>query len=55
MQHADPETATIELRGVRKSFGPVEVIHGLDLEIEGGRVLSSSSARRAAASRRCCA
>ena len=31
-----PETATIELRGVRKAFGPVDVIHGLDLKIEGG-------------------
>ena len=26
----------IELRGVRKSFGSVDVIHGLDLKVEGG-------------------
>jgi lactose/L-arabinose transport system ATP-binding protein len=31
-----PETATIELRGVRKTFGSVDVIHDLDLKIEGG-------------------
>jgi lactose/L-arabinose transport system ATP-binding protein len=30
------ERAKIELRGVRKSFGSVNVIHGLDLSIEGG-------------------
>jgi lactose/L-arabinose transport system ATP-binding protein len=30
------ETATIELRGVRKAFGPVNVIHDLDLKVEGG-------------------
>jgi lactose/L-arabinose transport system ATP-binding protein len=31
-----PEKAKIELRGVRKSFGAVDIIHGLDLAIEGG-------------------
>jgi len=30
------EKAKIELRNVRKSFGAVNVIHGLDLTIEGG-------------------
>jgi len=30
------EKAKIELRGVRKSFGAVNVVHGLDLAIEGG-------------------
>ncbi|MDH6263420.1 sn-glycerol-3-phosphate ABC transporter ATP-binding protein UgpC [Bradyrhizobium sp. BR13661] len=30
------ETATIELRGVRKSFGSVNVIHNVDLKVEGG-------------------
>ena len=30
------ETATIELRGVRKAFGPVNVIHNLDLKVGGG-------------------
>lgn len=31
-----PDTATIELRGVRKTFGSVNVIHDLDLQVEGG-------------------
>ena len=31
--------ATIELRGVRKSFGPVKVVHGVDLKIEGGEFI----------------
>jgi lactose/L-arabinose transport system ATP-binding protein len=31
-----PATAPIELRQVRKAFGPVEVIHNLDLKVEGG-------------------
>ena len=31
-----PIKATIELRSVRKSFGAVDVIHGLDLTIAGG-------------------
>jgi lactose/L-arabinose transport system ATP-binding protein len=30
------ERAAIALRGIRKSFGPVQVIHDLDLVIEGG-------------------
>lgn len=30
------EKARIELRNVRKSFGAVNIIHGLDLDIEGG-------------------
>ncbi len=30
------EKASIELRSVRKSFGAVHVVHGLDLTIEGG-------------------
>ncbi len=30
------EKATIELRDVRKSFGSVDVIHGLNLKVEGG-------------------
>ncbi|MET0746527.1 MAG: ATP-binding cassette domain-containing protein, partial [Microvirga sp.] len=28
--------APIELRGVRKSFGGLDVVHGLDLRVEGG-------------------
>lgn len=31
-----PDKARIELRDVRKSFGAVNVIHGIDLRIEGG-------------------
>jgi len=31
-----PDTATIELRHVRKAFGTVDVIHDLDLKVEGG-------------------
>jgi multiple sugar transport system ATP-binding protein len=29
----------ITLRGVAKSFGPVEVIHGLDLDVEDGELV----------------
>src|SRR6056297_1375671 len=29
-------THALELRQIRKSFGPVDVIHGVDLEIEDG-------------------
>jgi len=32
----EPVKAKIELRDVRKTFGAVDVIHGLDLAIEGG-------------------
>jgi D-xylose transport system ATP-binding protein len=31
-------TALIELRDIRKSFGPVEVLKGVDLEVHPGRV-----------------
>lgn len=34
--HLPLERADIELRGIRKSFGPVRVIHDLDLAIGGG-------------------
>jgi lactose/L-arabinose transport system ATP-binding protein len=33
------DKATIELRGVRKSFGSVDVIHNLDLKIDGGEFI----------------
>ncbi|WP_105432410.1 ABC transporter ATP-binding protein [Neorhizobium sp. T6_25] len=33
------EKAKIELRDVRKSFGAVNIIHGLDLSIEGGEFI----------------
>lgn len=36
MTGSEQEKAKIELRDVRKSFGGVNVIHGLDLTIEGG-------------------
>ncbi len=39
--------ASIELRNIRKAFGAVEVIKGVDLEVR--------KARRAAASPPCCA
>ncbi len=31
---------TIALRGLRKSFGPVEVLHGIDLDLPPGRVVA---------------
>ena len=36
MSTLSEEKADITLRGVRKSFGAVDVIHGLDLAIKGG-------------------
>ena len=36
MTEQEHEKAKIELRGVRKSFGALTVVHGLDLTIEGG-------------------
>ena len=36
VSEATPVKADIELRNVRKSFGAVDVIHGLDLTIAGG-------------------
>ncbi|QEL22485.1 sn-glycerol-3-phosphate ABC transporter ATP-binding protein UgpC [Bosea sp. F3-2] len=33
------DNATIELKGVRKSFGSVDVIHDLDLKVEGGEFI----------------
>ena len=35
-QALSSDKATIELRSVRKSFGAVDVIHGLDLKVEAG-------------------
>ncbi|GAU87022.1 hypothetical protein BIWAKO_06975 [Bosea sp. BIWAKO-01] len=46
--------ATIELKGVRKSFGAVDVIHDLDLKIAGGEFVVFVGPRDAA-SRPCCA
>ena len=43
----------IELKDIRKSFGGVEVIKGIDLQIDEGE--SSLSAPRAVANPPCCA
>jgi ribose transport system ATP-binding protein len=37
---ADSVPFTLRVRGVRKSFGGTEVLHGVDLDITGGRVLA---------------
>src|SRR6478752_6995034 len=34
----DPRTPILELRGVNKSFGAVQVLHGVDLQIHPGQV-----------------
>src|SRR6185369_10145083 len=31
--------AQVSLRGVRKSYGPLEVIHGIDMEIKDGEFI----------------
>jgi len=33
-----PGAAIVSLRGIRKSFGPVEVLHGVDLDVLAGEV-----------------
>jgi D-xylose transport system ATP-binding protein len=33
-----PETPTLELRGVNKSFGPVQVLHNVDFRVYPGKV-----------------
>jgi ribose transport system ATP-binding protein len=30
----------LTLRGIRKSFGPIEVLHGMDLDIHAGEVVA---------------
>jgi ribose transport system ATP-binding protein len=37
---AAPTAFTVRVRGVRKSFGGTEVLHGVDLDIVGGRVVA---------------
>jgi polar amino acid transport system ATP-binding protein len=32
-------SAAVQARGVRKSYGPVEVLHGIDLEVAAGEVV----------------
>jgi ABC-type sugar transport system ATPase subunit len=34
------ETPTLAVRGIRKAFGGVAVLHGLDLEVRGGEILA---------------
>ena len=35
-----PATFTLRARGIRKSVGGTEVLHGVDVDIVGGRVLA---------------
>ncbi|MGW1143230.1 ATP-binding cassette domain-containing protein, partial [Streptomyces zhihengii] len=35
---ADSATAMVKSEGVHKSFGPVEVLKGIDLEVKSGEV-----------------
>ncbi len=37
---ADPPTFSLRARGVRKSFAGTEVLHGVDIDITGGRVVA---------------
>ena len=47
---APAETPLIEARGIAKSFGGVDVLHGVDLDLAGGEV-TRCSVRTAPASR----
>ena len=38
MQRTTTSAAAIEVRGLRKSYGPREVLHGLDLTVRTGEV-----------------
>src|SRR3954466_10769818 len=40
MQRTTTSGAAIEVRGLRKSYGPREVLHGLDLTVRTGEVFS---------------
>lgn len=40
MGQAVSDTPVLSLRGVTKSFGPVEVLHGVDLDLRSGEVLA---------------
>jgi ABC-type polar amino acid transport system ATPase subunit len=35
-EHASASKAVVELKGIRKSFGHVEVLHGVDLTVDSG-------------------
>ncbi|WFE91280.1 sugar ABC transporter ATP-binding protein [Roseibium porphyridii] len=37
---AEESTPLLSLRNVRKSFGPIEVLHGIDLDIKAGEVVA---------------
>lgn len=37
---ADAPAPTVRLRGIRKSFGGIEVLHGVDLDVRPGRVVA---------------
>ena len=45
--------ATLELHGLRKSFGLIDVLHGIDLTLADGEMLVIVGPP-GAASRRCC-
>ena len=32
--------AILSLRGIRKSYGPIEVLHGIDLDLQAGEVVA---------------
>jgi branched-chain amino acid transport system ATP-binding protein len=39
LEHARPDPV-LELRGVRAGYGPIEVLHGIDLQLQPGSVLA---------------
>ena len=36
----DNSKPILSLRNIRKSFGPIEVVHGVDLDIHAGEVVA---------------
>ena len=38
MTEATEPTPILSCRGLRKSFGPIEVLHGIDLDVRPGEV-----------------
>ncbi len=38
--NSEPRTPILTLRGIRKSYGPTEVLHGTDLDIHAGEVVA---------------
>ena len=45
--------ATVSLKRLRKRFGKIEAVRGIDLEIADGEFVVSSVPRAAARARRC--